>query len=83
MAGVVRVKQDGDARAGGSEEPELDPFEGLIENYPGRCWREVVDGAIDEPDLMNWNEWQAWRESGGGLPKGVRDHDVQEREAEI
>ena len=42
-----------------------------------------MDGVIDRPELMDWNEWQAWRSAEGGLPKGVRDRTVQLEEVKL
>ena len=59
----------GPSAAAQSAVGEEDVFEEMIEGYPDSFWKAVEeDGAIDRPGLMDWNEWQAWRKSEGGLP---------------
>ena len=60
-------------------QPGGDLFEDMIEGYPGSFWEAVRIGMIDQPELMNWNQWQAWRKSDGGLPRGVRGSEAQKR----
>ena len=43
----------------------------------------MTDALIEEPFLMTWNDWQARRSAEGGLPRGVRDSLVQQREVEL
>ena len=43
----------------------------------------VDDGAIDQPPLANWNEWQTWRASEGGARRGTRGTDEQKHEANL
>ena len=71
------------AVAHSAAEPE-ETFEDMIEGHPGSFWIAVEsDGIVDKPELMDWNEWQAWRSADGGLPKGVRDREVQLKEAKL
>ena len=49
------------------------PFNEMVEGFPGSFWTAVSEGMIEEPELMGWNDRQAWRKTEGGLPKGVRD----------
>ena len=59
-------------------------FEGMVEGYPESFWNAVErDGTVEKPPLMDWNEWQAWRSAEGGLPKGVRDREVQMKEVKL
>ena len=62
---------------------EEDPFEGMVEGVPGSFWTAVADELIEQPELLGWNDWQAWRRTEGGLPKGVRDSAVQQREVAL
>ena len=71
------------AEAEAEGEPGEDPFLGMIDGYAGSFWQAVEEVAIDEPDLMSWNEWLAWRKADGGLPKGVRGEVEQRREAAL
>ena len=68
--------------AEGATGPE-DTFELMVEGYPGSFWEAVAEEIIDQPALLTWNEWQAWRSLDGGLPKGVRDREVQSREVDL
>ena len=40
-------------------------------------------GAIEEPGLLGWNEWQRRRASAGGLPRGPRGEEVARRETHL
>ena len=73
---------EGDAAAHGAA-GEDDLFEGMVNEYPGSFWSAVDDGLIEEPELLGWNDWQSWRKTDGGLPKGVRDAVVQQREVAL
>ena len=55
-------------------------FEGMVEGYPGSFWNAIEEDIIEKPELMDWNEWQSWRKSDGGLPKGARHGAVQRTE---
>ena len=83
----ARSKRDPTKPAGqatGAEgDPGQDEFCEMIEGYPDSFWQAVEDGAIEEPALMAWNEWQTWRKTDGGLPKGVRGSNEQKREVAL
>ena len=70
------------AAAEGAVEPE-ESFEEMVEGYPGSFWTAIEEDIIEKPELMDWNEWQAWRSAEGGLPKGVRDRSVQHKEVAL
>ena len=55
----------------------------MVDEYPGSFWTAVADELIEEPELLGRNDWQAWRRTEGGLPKGVRDSAVQQREVAL
>ena len=73
---------EADAAADGAA-GEDDLFEGMVNEYPGSFWSAVEDGLIEESELLGWSDWQSWRKTDGGLPKGVRDSAVQQREVAL
>ena len=70
------AEADGAAAAQSAAGPE-DPFDGMVDGFPGSFWTAVEEEFIEKPELLDWNHWQAWRKAEGGLPKGVRDTTVQ------
>ena len=69
--------------AGAEGYPGGDSFDGMIEGFPDSFWEGVSRGMIEQPELMDWNQWQSWRSSEGGLPRGARDRDAQKRESSL
>ena len=68
-AGAQPAGTGASAAAQSAVDDEGESFEGTVDGYPDSFWDAVErDKIVEEPPLMDWNEWQAWRKAGGGLP---------------
>ena len=47
-------------------------FHGVVRGYEGSFREAIEEAAIGVPPLTDWNGWQRWRASEGGLPGGPR-----------
>ena len=57
----------------------------MVDGYAGSVWGaiDLDQEAIGEPDLIDWNAWQTWRRTDGGLPRGAQDSAVANRENDL
>ena len=64
---AIPAEAEGTAAAQGAAGAE-DPFNGMVEGFPGSFWTAVADENVEQPDLLNWNDYRL----GGRLKAGYR-----------